>query len=133
MDEASWLNKDDIISPAKRVFNGNLSRLSTSYFGGGLEGFGINLKMPPALIFVASNEEIKDPALKTRFDVIEFPSPKKETLIRHAQEIAAQDKLIQSLHLDTNQFDFGKWLEQSGANNFRDIESKIVPAIQAQH
>ncbi|HBS48392.1 TPA: hypothetical protein DEO28_00245 [Candidatus Dependentiae bacterium] len=131
MDEATWLNNDNMISPAKRVFNGDQSRLSTSYFGRGLEGSGINLKMPPMLIILASNEQIKDPALKKRFDVIEFPSPKKETLILFAQEIAENSKFLQELQIDTSRFNFGEWLDASHINNFNDVKSQIEPAIKA--
>ena len=77
MDEATWLNNDGMISPAKRVFNGDQSKLSTTYFGAGVEGAGINLAMPPMLIFCAGNEDIKDKALDSRFDKPRYPLPKQ--------------------------------------------------------
>lgn len=127
MDEATWLNQ--MTSASKRVFNGDQSKISTSYFGSGIDGSGINLQIPPMLIFVASNEEIKDSALKTRFDSIDFPKPKKERLIEYAKEIASKSQLIEEKHIDLEDFNFTEWLEQSKADNFRDIASQIVPAI----
>ena len=131
MDEATWINSYEMSGIVKRVFNGDQSKLSTSYFGGGIDGSGINLTIPPMLIFVASNEEIKNPALKTRFDSINFPLPKKERLLQYAKEIAAQNMLISSDM--RNRFNFTQWLEESQINNFRDIASQIVPAILSNH
>jgi hypothetical protein len=133
MDEAKWLNHPQIVDTAKRVFNGDQSKLSTSYFGNGVDGSGIKLNIPPMLIFVASNAEIEDTALKTRFDTINFPAPKKERLIEYAKEIAHQSKLIQRTHINLETFNFTQWLEHSQANNFRDIASQIVPAIISAH
>ncbi|HBR70921.1 TPA: hypothetical protein DIC20_01855 [Candidatus Dependentiae bacterium] len=132
MDEATWLNRSDMVSTAKRVFNGNQSKISTSYFGNGIDGSGIELQIPPMLIFVASNDKINDPALKTRFDSIDFPLPKKERLIEYAKKIASESILIKEQHIDLEAFDFEHWLEQSKADNFRDIASQIVPAILSQ-
>lgn len=137
MDEATWLN--EMPSVAKRVFNGDQSKISTTYFGNGLEGSGIDLKLPPMLIFVASNEEITNAALKTRFDTIEFPMPKKEKLITYAQECILQNDLIKnsfvnkrSINLDNFDFDFNAWLEESKVNNFRDVASLIAPTVLAK-
>jgi hypothetical protein len=128
MDEASWLNKPDMVSIAKRVFNGDQSKLVTSYFGTGVEGTGLDLSIPPMLICVAGNDDIADPALKNRFDIIEFPAPKKEALIRYARHIAEQNELIKGTHaLET--FDFDAWFNKTNIHNFRDIASQIVPAI----
>lgn len=129
MDEASWLNKEDMISSAKRVFNGDQSTLTTSYFGSGVEGTGVALAIPPILTCLASNDQIKDPALKTRFDTIEFPAPKKETLIRYAREIAAQNDLLKDKTCKLAAFDFNAWIEKANVHNFRDVAAQIVPAI----
>jgi len=129
MDEATWLNRHDMISTAKRVFNGDQSKISTSYFGNGIDGSGIELEIPPMLIFVASNEEIKDPALKTRFDSIDFPMPTKERLLQYAKDVAAESNLITENNIRLDSFDFEKWLKESEVNNFRDVASQIVPAI----
>lgn len=133
MDEATWLNKDHMISSAKRVFNGDQSRISTDYFGAGIEGTGVKLAVPPMLIFVASNEEIKDPALKTRFDSIDFPLPKKDRLIGFAREVAAESQLLSDRvgKLEGSGFDFDTWVGETKIKNFRDITSGIVPAILA--
>lgn len=129
MDEASWLNSPGMVCMAKRVFNGDQTKLSTSYFGNGVEGAGIDLAIPPLFIFVASNEQITDPALKNRFDTIEFPAPKKETLIRYARAIAEQNELIKRIRGTLSTFDFEAWLVRENVQNFRDAASQIVPAI----
>ena len=131
IDEATWLNSDKMIDAAKRVFNGDQSTVSTKYFGDGLGGSGIDLEMPPMLIFTASNEQITDPALRTRFATMSFPSPQKETLVRHAYKIAAEDELVITRGIDSQRFDASKWLRDSGTDNFRDVKSRIVPAILA--
>jgi len=133
LDEATWLNKEDMVSTSKRVFNGDQSQISTSYFGDGVEGTGIALKTSPMLIFVASNEKIKDPALKTRFDTIQFPMPKKGKLLSHARNIANNNKLIQDKRINLSKFNFEEWLEKSEVNNFRDVESQVVSAILSTH
>ncbi len=133
MDEATWLNREDMISPAKRVFNGNLANLSTAYFGGGIEGAGIKLKLPPMLIFVASNEEIKDAALKSRFDTILFPSPTQQTLTCHAQEIVRENGFLRSQNLADKTIDIAQltadFIREEEIKNFREVKSKIIPFI----
>ena len=58
------------IAALKRVFNGNCASLKTQYFGGGIDGTGIELAMPKILIICASNDDkIEDEALSSRFDV----------------------------------------------------------------
>lgn len=82
-DEAN-LNDPMLVAAAKRTFNLDRSRLATAYLGEGSEGAGIELAMPPMLIFVASNDSIADEALAGRFDVINFPRPSKQALLEHA-------------------------------------------------
>ena len=132
-DEASWLSDPSMISAAKRIFNGDQSTISTNYFGKDIEGSDLQLTVPPMLIFVAGNDEIKDPALKTRFDSIDFPKPKIERLIDYAKEIAAKNILITEKRTTSKSFNFENWLNESQADNFRDIASQIVPAILSQN
>ncbi|HEV2601135.1 MAG TPA: AAA family ATPase [Candidatus Babeliales bacterium] len=132
MDEATWLNKDDMISPAKRVFNGNQSKLSTSYFGSGMDGTGINLKLPPMLIFVASNEEIKDTALASRFDTIQYPTPTPTLLIAHALHVIKNSKVLPIKRNGIAQEKVEEWITQNKINNFRVIESKIEQFMMAK-
>lgn len=131
MDEATWLNHGHMTDCAKRVFNGNQSKLSTSYFGDGIEGTGINLNMPPMLIFVASNDEIKDPALKSRFDTIKYPLPKPEALKTHAL-----NTIKRSLILDHNstpsEDNIGTWLESSKIGDFRHAEANVEQFVLSQ-
>ena len=127
MDEATWLNRDDMISPSKRIFNGDQAKLSTSYFGGGVDGTGLTLELPPMLIFVAMNEEIKDPALKSRFDYIHYPSPKQEALTTYALALAKKSAI---LHADSNMFDRSKidaWIQSLDISdrNFRYVSGNI--------
>lgn len=87
MDEATWLNEQHLTSEAKRVFNENFSKISTQYFGNDIAGHGLNLSLPPTLVFVASNEPIKDGALSSRFDSTPFPEPKGNALADHAVDV----------------------------------------------
>ena len=113
MDEASWLNNPVTISAAKRVFNGDLTRIATHYFGSGIGGCAINLDMPPTLIFVASNEKIKDANLESRFINIEFPLPTQEALLRYAHKIFEDSNLHQkAVNLGKDQ-EIHKKLEQT--------------------
>ena len=89
MDEATWLNCDPMVSVAKKVFNGNQSRLATEYFGD-----DIQINMPPMLIIVAANEHIKDQALASRFATIEFPRPTREALTRYAYQKALTSEYL---------------------------------------
>ncbi len=98
MDEATWLNYGSFISPAKRIFNGNQAKLVTSYFGTNMDGTGVSLEIPPMLIFVASNEEIADPALKSRFDTIWYPTPSLQALFSHAVNVAESSEVLKEAH-----------------------------------
>lgn len=87
MDEATWMNEDSYVSAAKRTFNGEFSEIRTDYFGGGSDGRGIAFEMPPLLVILASNKSIADDALKSRFEHINFPLPKKEALEQYAYKL----------------------------------------------
>lgn len=108
MDEATWLNNSSMIDPAKRVFNNDESKLSIKCFG---DIANTDIKLPPMLIFVAMNEDIKDPNLKRRFDVINYPRPTKETLIRHALKTAT------SLDINITSDEITKWIDNLDVNN----------------
>jgi len=127
VDEATWLNDDGMVSPAKRTFNGDRSKLSTSYFGTGIDGTGITLDMPPMLIFVASNEEIKDKALATRFDIVQYPNPKQEKLISYAAEYATKSIALKNAQIVPEKSKIQSWVEKlkDADVNFRHIASNI--------
>ncbi len=131
MDEATWLNQDHMISCAKRVFNDNQSTLSTSYFGDGMEGTGIKLNMPPTLIFVASNDEIKDPALKSRFDTIKYPLPKPEALETHARNTIKRSPILNH-DITPSQDVISAWIKDSNIGDFRGVEANIEQFILSQ-
>lgn len=97
MDEASFLNNPDFMSTSKRVFNGTFSQLNTTYFGAGVDGTGIILNVPPVLLLATNNEEITDSALKSRFDVINFPSPKPESLFNYSKRLISLDSLSRKI------------------------------------
>lgn len=134
IDEANWLNEPSFEAPSKRVFNGAQSKLSTSYFGAGQDGTGIELDLPPMLVIVASNNEIKEDALRSRFDCITFPKPKKETLQNYAHHLAINNELSDEIeNLKEGDQLAEKYSEAlmgaiKNATNFREIES-IVPTI----
>lgn len=94
MDEATWLNSYDMLSASKRVFNGDQTQLKTTYFGDGIDGAGIAMCVPPMLIIVAMNDDIKDATLKSRFDVIEFPSPQQESLVAYANKVLCNSPMF---------------------------------------
>lgn len=131
MDEATWLNNSDMVSCAKRVFNGNQSKLSTSYFGSGMDGTGVDLKLPPTLIFVASNEDITDPALASRFDTIKFPMPKVSALAYCAENIIKKSRVLKK-HRSISQENLMTWIKENEIKNFRAVESKIEQYMLAK-
>lgn len=93
MDEANWLNKEVMISPAKRVFNGELAQLSTSYFGPGIDGAGVQLEIPPMLVILSANESIQDEALRSRFDLMKFPLPTQRALAKYGEKLLSHEAL----------------------------------------
>jgi len=132
MDEATWLNEGSMVSAAKRVFNGNQAKLSTSYFGSGMDGTGIDLKLPPMLIFVASNAEISDPALASRFDTIDYPMPLQSSLVDHALQMIKNSKVLPATRsVSTEKIE--NWIQENKINNFRAIESKIEQFMLAKN
>ena len=133
MDEADWVNKPDLVNAAKRTFNGRLAEISTTYFGSGSDGTGITFKVPPMLIILSANVEIEDPALKTRFDPIAFPSPKTEAYVRYGQKLLQQHPRILSF-TGTARTDLSDEVNKkaSECSNFRAVEASI-PAIVEKH
>lgn len=126
-DEATWLNRDDMVSPAKRTFNGDLAKVSTSYFGNGIDGTGIAFELPPMLTFFALNADIPDPALKSRFDFIEFPFPTETALYSHAERIANASGVLQYVDIKPNTKKLLSWIQSlSGEDrNFRFIAANV--------
>ena len=132
MDEANWINDGAMESHAKRVFNGRLGKLSTVYFGSGLDGTGIDLKMPPTLVILAANVEIKDPPLASRFDAFDYPAPKQEAAAKYGSTIYATmyDRFCAE---EEEQQDEGKIDPRfdgdvRASKTFRDMES-LMPAL----
>ncbi len=127
MDEATWLNNPGMISPAKRIFNGDQSKLITSYFGSNIDGSGINLEIPPMLIFAAANEEIKDPALKSRFDIVHYPQPTQQSLIDFGYNKAIESTLLQELNIIIDKNKIEDWIHtlDDAHLNYRYIASNV--------
>jgi GTPase SAR1 family protein len=98
-----------------------------------LEGTGVKRDVPLMLVIVASNNEIKEPALKSRFDCIDFPMPTEAALQNYAGQLAFAHELADEIENFKNGNQIaenyrGKLLEAiKEATNFREIES-IVPA-----
>jgi hypothetical protein len=134
LDEATWLNDACIVNAAKRVFNGDRSKLSTSYFGSNIDGTAVALDIPPMLIFVASNEEIKDKALASRFDIMKYPNPTIPALVQHAVTAAQNSKILQSKNIVTDQDTIKKWIESLSEENqnFRYVAGKIEMFLLSQ-
>ena len=132
MDEASWINKEEMNSAAKRVFNGRLSKLSTAYFGSGADGAGIDLEMPPTLVILAANVEINDPALKSRYDVFPYPTPRKEALVEYGKTVYQTQYPDEC---DPHDNTFEQKIEENirqSCTSFREVES-LIPALMLKH
>lgn len=127
IDEATWLNDKGMVSPAKRVFNGDLSKLSTSYFGSNMDGSGVSLEIPPMLTFVASNDKIQDPALESRFDTVEYPSPAQAALIAHACRAAAKSRNIHQGTSSSTRNCIADWVKDlpEPQRNFRYVAGNV--------
>lgn len=124
MDEANWLNKEVMISPAKRVFNGELAQLSTSYFGPGIDGAGVQLEIPPMLVILSANEPIQDEPLRSRFDLMKFPLPTQEALVEYGKKLLAQESLRYLSY--NNPRNFSLTIEDiQDYKSFREIEAAI--------
>jgi AAA+ superfamily predicted ATPase len=131
MDEATWLNRGDMTSPCKRVFIGDQTKLSTSYFGKNIDGTAIELTIPPMLVFVAINEDIKDKNLRSRFDVVKYPNPKTESLINNAIKFANESKILKNANVIIDQEKIGAWVKSLSKenSNFRYIAANLEACI----
>ncbi len=125
MDEVK-LNAEDMVNPAKRVFNGGLANISTKCFGQGADGTGIPMNMPPLWAALGSNDEIVDPALASRFSIIHMGTPKKERLLTYAQEIFLKEARLSALPQDIGPH-IKALVDMPEANNFRYMEENIPP------
>jgi len=127
LDEATWLNNKDMVSAAKRIFNGDRTRLSTSYFGTEIDGSSVALDMPPMLIFVASNDELEDEALASRFDIINYPTPSKQMLINYAYKITEKSIILREANCVVSYNAVVDWIETIPVKNlnFRYIGGNI--------
>lgn len=136
VDEANWFNDEEFQGPGKRVFNGDQTRLVTTYFGYGPNGDGVDIDLPPTLTILAGNEEIRDEALLSRFDCFNFPTPKAETLLsfavklienhedaEHIPGVLLNKKITLVAHTKISEAIKGK-------TNFRDIQSLIPRLIR---
>ena len=134
MDEANWINKPDMVSAAKRVFNGELAQLSTTYFGLGIDGNGVKLKRPSMLVILSSNDLISDDALRSRFDEINFPLPTREALNEYGKNLLKRS-IFQYMHSDEQEIKFLSSLNVEevvkDCQSFRDVE-KAMPASTYQ-
>lgn len=118
---------NSLVEPAKRTFNGNMSQVSTAYFGNEIGAKGIKLEIPPMLIFVASNDRISDKALESRFNIINFCTPNKASLSKYAENIARNSKIVNATEDDIQKL---KQKVQAGNySNFREIEELVEPFI----
>ena len=124
MDEANWLNKENMVSPAKRVFNGELAQLSTSYFGPGVDGGGIQLEIPPMLVILSANEPIQDEPLCSRFDVMKFPLPTQKALLAYGEKLL-NNETLKYFGYNKNRESFLTLEDIQTYKSFREIEAAI--------
>lgn len=127
IDEAAWLNDPSMIPSAKRVFNGDRSKIVTTCFGTNLDGSSLSLEAPPMLIFVAGNDMIKDPALESRFDLVNYPSPSAESLTGYAYNIAEKSIVLKQANCPIDKNAILKWIQSLDIkyHNFRYIASNV--------
>lgn len=137
IDEANWLGEESFNAASKRTFNGRQEKLSATYFGAGIDGTGVDLPVPLMLTLVASNKEITDEALKSRFDCVNFPMPKKDSLITYAHRLIRKHPLSGQIEGLLNgqrvseKFTGGIMKVLGDSKSFRDIESTI-PALLSE-
>ena len=133
IDEATWLNDPYMISSAKRMFNGDRSKLITSYFGSNIDGTGVSLELPAMLIFVASNDPIIDPALASRFDTVYYPAPTEPALVAHAINIAEKSKVLKEANCPINKDAIAAVINNLDAKNrnFRFVAGNIESFLLA--
>lgn len=139
LDDAEWFGETappPLSSAAKRVFNGSLAEIKTTFLSQCDTDSGIKLPMPPMLVFVTSNNEIKDEALRDRFDIIHFPTNKKDALKRYGFELCLQESEYQkaSSHIKRaiqnrliTEIESGKTLEGKLLTTFRKVKLHIAP------
>lgn len=128
MDEASWLNDPEVVSAAKRVFNGNMAEIETSYFGSAEDGTELKFDVPTMLFLLAGNDEIKDEALESRFNIFPFPMPKEESLVLFAKR-KLQDALSKfEIHYQEEMFSAEMAETVKKLKTYRQVE-ETVPAL----
>lgn len=130
IDEATWLNDPTMIDASKRTFNGNCTKISSKYFG--TDGNEISFKAPPMLIVLANNETIKDDALATRFDTVNYPTPTKKTLLSYAFSKAHQSTRLKELACPVDERAITSWVQnlQGKENNFRHIQGGVERLLE---
>jgi hypothetical protein len=128
MDEASWINQPEFKAPTKRTYNGNLAVLSTIYFGAGTEGKNVELPMPPILNLLVNNDKIEDENTRRRFDHVNFPLPKPETLRTFSITLFKKEKKVSTV-TQTEEQKIKELIQN--CKTFGDIES-IIPALAEQ-
>lgn len=131
IDEATWLNEQAMRAPAKRTFNLDQSKLCTAYFGNGPDGAGISLNVPPMLVVVASNDDISDANLASRFDIVHYPLPSKDALIQHAARVINKSDALKQAQRHIEQDEIASWIEtlDKAKLNFRFIEGNVEAAF----
>lgn len=80
-DEAEWLNSDGLKASAKKTFEPDLGFFVSDYLK------GLDVSCQGYMLWFMSNEEVKDPHLRSRLNPISFPSLKKTALERMAKEL----------------------------------------------
>ena len=102
-----------------------MTKIPTDYFGPYVYA---DLSCPPILMLLAGNSKIKDPALKSRFNVINFPLPKKSSLVRLAKKMF--DESAKELEMGSLRFTkvMEKYIET--LQTYREVEEAVPGLIQ---
>ena len=130
-DEACWVNDSCMIPAVKRTFNGDQSKISTSYFGSNIDGTDVTLCIPPMFSILASNSKIEDEALASRFPVVSYPIPKTQTLIGYALKTARQSDFLKQKKCLIDEKCIATWVQDLEENNhnFRYVAKNVEPRL----
>ncbi len=76
------------------------------------------------LLLTAANDSITDEALKSRFDIVQWPLPKKSALVKHALKLARESEILGNSKLP-DEHELNAWIEESKIKSFRHIEANL--------
>ncbi|CAO5682262.1 MAG: hypothetical protein HEEMFOPI_01644 [Holosporales bacterium] len=128
LDEAEWINTPCFVSSAKRTFNGDQTQIATGFFGLESDGSQLKLSSPPTIILLSGNTPISDEAIKSRFQIINFPHPTQKTLLSFGYEKINEIKRKFFADTTIDPVYFKKEIQK--LHTFREVENMIPEFFQ---